>query len=525
MAAEKPKTAIERLDPKTDGASANILKENIERLKELFPEIVTEGKIDFDALRELPAERNTADPAIPGRDPDAQPQAGRFKRNPQKYIEQVTAIIQDQMRQFIVDGIKYEKIGDDAFYVQELFQNEELHGYLSRNMLASQKSVYGHLAYDSDVERDLAERFERSTNVKVYAKLPHWFKIDTPLGPYNPDWAVLARARTPPDRVRARPDPLHRPQEPAERAGQHSARHGAGVDSRGNRPRFGRLHPPCGRAEPGRNGAGRTGGAHRTGGARGAGSGGARAMGTATRLPPRVDRRPRARRRAQRFRARAPANRPSSSRRNPVGRRLATRTGAISEYGSGSRSVIPRDHILEWRVQAPWPQTVQVEQDLIISRALVTIFSKPAPHDALAFRGGTALYKLHLPPARYSEDIHLVQTQAGPAKPMMDALHEVLNPWLGQPKTKQNEGRVTFVYRCSPKTRRRCRCGSRSRRIRANTSRRFIGTGVTAPAFSCLREIRTENEDLVGQTGIALPVSAGGIACRLPDVKSIIAAP
>jgi predicted nucleotidyltransferase component of viral defense system len=109
--------------------------------------------------------------------------------------------------------------------------------------------------------------------------------------------------------------------------------------------------------------------------------------------------------------------------------------------------VIPRDHILEWREQAPWPQDVQVEQDLIISRALVAIFSKPLLHDELAFRGGTALYKLHLPAARYSEDIDLVQTKAGPAKPMMDALHEVLNPWLGQPKTKQNEGRVTFVYR------------------------------------------------------------------------------
>ena len=109
--------------------------------------------------------------------------------------------------------------------------------------------------------------------------------------------------------------------------------------------------------------------------------------------------------------------------------------------------MIPRDHILEWRAQAPWPQDLQVEQDLIISRALVAIFANPVLHDALAFRGGTALYKLHLPAARYSEDIDLVQTKAEPAKAMMDALHEVLNPWLGQPKTKQNEGRVTFVYR------------------------------------------------------------------------------
>ena len=67
--------------------------------------------------------------------------------------------------------------------------------------------------------------------------------------------------------------------------------------------------------------------------------------------------------------------------------------------------MIPRDHILEWRAQAPWPQDSQVEQDLVISRALVAIFSNDILHDALAFRGGTALYKLHLPAARYSEDI------------------------------------------------------------------------------------------------------------------------
>ncbi len=109
--------------------------------------------------------------------------------------------------------------------------------------------------------------------------------------------------------------------------------------------------------------------------------------------------------------------------------------------------MIPRDFISDWRNVAPWPQDVQVEQDLIISRALVDIFRHPVLHDGLAFRGGTALYKLHLPPSRYSEDIDLVRTKTGPAKPIMDALHEVLNPWLGQPATKQNEGRVTFVYK------------------------------------------------------------------------------
>jgi predicted nucleotidyltransferase component of viral defense system len=109
--------------------------------------------------------------------------------------------------------------------------------------------------------------------------------------------------------------------------------------------------------------------------------------------------------------------------------------------------VIPRDYITEWRQHAPWTQDAQIEQDLIICRALIEIFSRPLLADHLAFRGGTALYKLHLRPARYSEDIDLVQTQAGTIGPIMDALRETLNPWIGTPKWKQSEGRVTLVYR------------------------------------------------------------------------------
>ena len=114
-----------------------------------------------------------------------------FKNNPQKYIEQVAAIIKHQMRLFIVDGIKYRKISNDYYYAQELFEENELYGYLSKNMLESKKSVYDHVVYDSDVEKKFAESFELSEDVKVYTKLPAWFKVDTPLGSYNPDWAVL----------------------------------------------------------------------------------------------------------------------------------------------------------------------------------------------------------------------------------------------------------------------------------------------------------------------------------------------
>ena len=114
-----------------------------------------------------------------------------FKRNPQRFIEQVVAIIHEQMRLALVDGIKYERIGDGEFYAQELFEEQELYGYLSKNMLEAKKAVHQHVVYDSDVEEQFAQAFEKSDDVKVYAKLPGWFKIDTPLGGYNPDWAVL----------------------------------------------------------------------------------------------------------------------------------------------------------------------------------------------------------------------------------------------------------------------------------------------------------------------------------------------
>ena len=95
--------------------------------------------------------------------------------------------------------------------------------------------------------------------------------------------------------------------------------------------------------------------------------------------------------------------------------------------------MIPLDYITAWRVNAPWPQLSQIEQDLIICRALVELYNHPVIAKNLAFRGGTALFKLHLLPARYSEDIDLVQMQAGPIGPIIDAVQEKINPWLGIP--------------------------------------------------------------------------------------------
>ena len=109
--------------------------------------------------------------------------------------------------------------------------------------------------------------------------------------------------------------------------------------------------------------------------------------------------------------------------------------------------MIPRDYVTAWRTTAPWVDDAQVEQDLVISRVLVEMFAHPLLGRSLAFRGGTALYKLYLTPAaRYSEDIDLVQVEAGRAGPVMDAIQATLNPWLGKPRWKQTQGRVTFRY-------------------------------------------------------------------------------
>ena len=101
------------------------------------------------------------------------------------------------------------------------------------------------------------------------------------------------------------------------------------------------------------------------------------------------------------------------------------------------RYMINRTAIQQWSEHAPWIDNAQIEQDLIICRALVAIFSDEFLASQLAFRGGTALHKLYLSPQpRYSEDIDLVQTTPGPIKPIMYRLGEVLD-WLPDRVTKR----------------------------------------------------------------------------------------
>ena len=102
-----------------------------------------------------------------------------FKRNPQQFIELAAEIINRSKRLALVDGIKYQRIGAEVYYAQQLFETEELTGYL-KSMIDANKAVYEQVIYQSDTERTFAEQLEKNEAIKVYAKLPGWFRVPTP---------------------------------------------------------------------------------------------------------------------------------------------------------------------------------------------------------------------------------------------------------------------------------------------------------------------------------------------------------
>lgn len=110
-------------------------------------------------------------------------------KNPQQFMEQAAAAIQHAKRELMVEGVKYERIAGQRYEMQ-LFQNEEIESYLSR-LLDVQKSIHDAIEWDSEVERKFAQQMETDEDVRLFVKLPRWFRVETPLGGYNPDWAIV----------------------------------------------------------------------------------------------------------------------------------------------------------------------------------------------------------------------------------------------------------------------------------------------------------------------------------------------
>ena len=112
--------------------------------------------------------------------------------NPQRFMDAVTAILKHELHRLLVDGIKYERVegsGSEAEWEMLLFKNEEVINYLTA--LKINHSVYEYVVYESEVEREFAQRLDEREDIKLFVKLPSWFEVDTPVGKYNPDWAIV----------------------------------------------------------------------------------------------------------------------------------------------------------------------------------------------------------------------------------------------------------------------------------------------------------------------------------------------
>ncbi|MDG2991762.1 DEAD/DEAH box helicase family protein [Candidatus Synechococcus calcipolaris G9] len=109
--------------------------------------------------------------------------------NPQQFLDLATRAIRFTMQQLMVNGIKYERIAGEE-YEMRLFEDKEISGFID-NMLSVNHSIYDAIECQSDIERQFAEILDGREDIKLFIKLPPWFKVQTPLGTYNPDWAIV----------------------------------------------------------------------------------------------------------------------------------------------------------------------------------------------------------------------------------------------------------------------------------------------------------------------------------------------
>jgi type III restriction enzyme len=123
-------------------------------------------------------------------------ESGRLKDfpvNPQAFMTEVAKAINRTLHGMIVDGIKYERIAGQE-YEMRLFEEDEIESYLANlyEVQSKGKTLYDYIPYDSEVEREFARQLDGMENVRLFVKLPRWFVVDTPIGDYNPDWAIVA---------------------------------------------------------------------------------------------------------------------------------------------------------------------------------------------------------------------------------------------------------------------------------------------------------------------------------------------
>lgn len=112
----------------------------------------------------------------------------QFKDNPEEFIIKAAALINDEKATAIIQHITYDVL--DERYGTEVFTDPTIRGKLGVNAMKAKKHLYDHVVFDSTNERDFAAELDTNTDVAVYVKLPDGFYISTPVGHYNPDWAI-----------------------------------------------------------------------------------------------------------------------------------------------------------------------------------------------------------------------------------------------------------------------------------------------------------------------------------------------
>lgn len=168
-------------DTGIEGALTNRKSKKTDNIKYLIPDIYgyIQSKIDLtrSTIYEIliQSERHT-----------------ELEVNPQLFLDNAITCIRGALNQLMIDGIKYHNI-DDSYYEMQLFENEEIETYISSlfEVTNTDKTLYNYVPIDSSVEEEFAKNCDVDDNVKFYFKLPRGFKIPTPIGNYNPDWAVI----------------------------------------------------------------------------------------------------------------------------------------------------------------------------------------------------------------------------------------------------------------------------------------------------------------------------------------------
>ncbi|MCX6690865.1 MAG: hypothetical protein NTW33_02130, partial [Methanoregula sp.] len=114
-----------------------------------------------------------------------------FIKNPQQFMDASVKCIQDELHRIIIEGIQYERLNEIAYEMSRFRTEDHEKEFINDRIVSTKKSLYDYIAYDSIIEKKFADHLESLKDIKYFIKLPAWFKVPTPVGQYNPDWAIL----------------------------------------------------------------------------------------------------------------------------------------------------------------------------------------------------------------------------------------------------------------------------------------------------------------------------------------------